>query len=220
MADDNQRSMKADDGGEEDNVDAVTRLFAQQNIHDIPPPLMQQVENEDRAEALYDVHGVLQAVEESPEFVTKKIEELRSELMSRNKRDPRNTSPNNNRLPQVFDQVIEWVASEQYLERRHWLKFLRAERFDVKKATERVLRHYQAKLEFFGASALTEQIGLTHLDDVSRQALRDGAVQLLKEKDRSGRAVIVQFARTARFYSAEVVVSEMQMNNPMRSADS
>lgn len=181
-----------DDGG----ISLVTKLFARQNLHDVPAALLQQITPEDRMESLHDVHGVFQPVEENPEFLDEKMHELREALCG--------PCLSGSDSREAYDEVVE--NHPDFVEDQ-LIKFLRADNFDVKKAATRVMKHFQAKKQFFGAENLGEELQLKHLNDLDRQALKEGAVQLLNKRDRSGRAIVAQFPRTCYNYPAEVSVS-------------
>ena len=174
------------------DVKEVTRLFAQQNIHDVPTGLLREVTGPDREKSLLDVHGVLQDIEETPSFVEKKFHELAIELQQR--RD----------VLEAYNQVC--LNFPEHVQTR-WLSCLRAERFDVEKAATRVLKHYEMKCHLFGSDSLGRDLLWSDLDSNDHQALSDGATQLLKNRDQSGRHIICQFPEVGQHYTADRVVS-------------
>lgn len=178
------------------DMSKVTRLFARQNLHDVPAELLQKVTPEDRMEGLHDVHGVFQPVEETEQLVQEKMDELRL-CLRYDKFTPGETR-------EAYDQVAR--ESPQFVENQ-LIKFLRADAFDVRKAAIRVLKHFEAKKEFFGAELLGKEIQLDDLNELDQQVLQEGAVQLLNKRDRSGRAILAQFPRVCYYYPAAVSVS-------------
>ena len=178
----------------------VTRLFARQNLHDVPAELLQKVTPEDRMESLHDVHGVFQPVDETEQLVQEKLNELRLRL--------RNDTSTPAELRGAYDQVAR--ESPEFVESQ-LIKFLRADAFHVGKAATRVLKHFQAKKEFFGAEKLGKELELGDLNDFDQQVLHEGAVQLLNKRDRSGRAILAQFPRVCYYYPASVSVSNNQL---------
>lgn len=71
------------------------------------------------------------------------------------------------------------------------LSFLRAERYDIKKAAKRFLDYFEEKRRLFGIAYLTTKIQLEDLDAETMDCLESGHIQLLTERDRAGRAVFV-----------------------------
>lgn len=255
-------------------LQAVTKLFAQQNIHDVPPAMLEDISSEDREESLYDVHGVLlttqRTMEETPELIRNKLLELDHQLMRTSllpvppaaaaaaAQSPSSAVFGSSTFaassPPSFSSVDDWATSDEdeestqvtshsnhgnsdddsassfsmqysYLQQvyqvtaqsspefmqRLLLSCLRAENWDVRKATRRVLKHLEAKLNFFGVEALGKDLGIDDLKQgpaglLERNALFDGAVQVLRHRDRSGRAIIAQFSSKGQHYPVEVMV--------------
>lgn len=71
------------------------------------------------------------------------------------------------------------------------LSFLRAERFDTKKAATRFIDYFEEKRTLFGVDKLTTKIKLKDLDPETKNCLESGQFQILPGQDRAGRAVIV-----------------------------
>jgi hypothetical protein len=178
-----------------DDMNKVTRLFARQNLHDVPAEVLKEVTPEDRMESLHDIHGVFQPVEETEPFVREKLEELRLQL--------RNDTSTLGEMREAYDQVFR--ESPEFVEDQ-LIKFLRADAFDVRKAVTRVLKHFQAKKEFFGAEKLGKELELSDLNWLDQRVLHEGGIQLLSKRDRSGRGIIVQFPRVCYYYPAQVMV--------------
>jgi len=64
------------------------------------------------------------------------------------------------------------------------VSFLRAERYDVRKAAIRILEYFEEKRKLFGVGNLTTKIKLKNLDPVTRRSLESGHIQLLPGRDR------------------------------------
>ncbi len=184
---------------EDQGVSVVTTLFARQNLHDLPTSLLEQITSEDRIESLHDVHGVFQPVHETQQLLDEKMDELRFELSGLASK-----SEFRDAYEQVARESPDFVDSQL-------IKFLRADAFDVKKAATRVIKHFQAKKQFFGAEKLGKELQFEDLNEIDRTVLNEGAVQLLSKPDRSGRAIIAQFPRICYFHPAEVSVSPLQL---------
>lgn len=75
------------------------------------------------------------------------------------------------------------------------LKFLRAECFDAAKASQRIVNHFQTKLELFGPERLVRDICLTDLNEEDLKTLFCGGLQILPNTDQFGRQIL--FSRKA-----------------------
>jgi hypothetical protein len=96
----------------------------------------------------------------------------------------------------------EWVLqhSPTFMEQQI-VKFLRAEGFDLRKATRRLKSHFQMKREFFGHLSLGRELELQDLGPEERDLLENGGIQLLPVRDRSGRGICLSFTGTTNQYS-------------------
>jgi hypothetical protein len=81
----------------------------------------------------------------------------------------------------------------EFVKDQRW-KFLRAEDWNIVRATERMARFFEHKLELFGSDALCRELTMQDLtaEDV-RMWRETGFFQILDERDRSGRPVMVLF---------------------------
>jgi hypothetical protein len=69
-------------------------------------------------------------------------------------------------------------------QREFRLSFLRAERFDIKKAATRFIDYFEEKRRLFGVNNLTTKIKLKDLDSQTKDCLESGQIQLLPGRDR------------------------------------
>lgn len=81
------------------------------------------------------------------------------------------------------------------------LRFLRAERFDVKKAAIRFCRGLDYLVDQFGEQALMRQLYLSDLSRVEERFLRSGNKQVLPNRDRFGRRLMAHFGCYSNEYS-------------------
>lgn len=167
-----------DENKMEKQVENVTRLFAQQNLHDIPSSRLHEIHSEERIEALQDMHGALDVTKETPEFVQEKLLELENALSAM---DPDTRA--------AYDQALGRNAD--YVRSLH-LSFLRAEKFDAIKAAIRTAKHFATRLSLFAnPEILARDIQYSDFaDDADRVALEMGIFQLLPLRDRAQRPVI------------------------------
>mmetsp|Transcript_18555 Transcript_18555/g.53659 ORF Transcript_18555/g.53659 Transcript_18555/m.53659 type:complete len:461 (+) Transcript_18555:190-1572(+) len=195
----------AEDEGFSRRLENVTRLFAQQNLHDLPSQVLQEVTPEDRESSLYDVHGVLQPAAETDNIVEQRIFELKRCLAG------------SVMGAEAFHAALRKNATfvEDQL-----LKFLRADRLDVEKAASRAKSHFQKRLELFGPRALSRDLEWNDLDEVSRDILLKGGFQMnMQLKDRNGRIVITHYPHICEYYSVINVVRALFWLSAIASGD-
>jgi len=76
-------------------------------------------------------------------------------------------------------------------QREFRLSFLRAERYDTKKAATRFIEYFEERRRLFGVDNLTTKIKLKDLDVETKYCVESGHIQVLPGRDRAGRSVIV-----------------------------
>lgn len=103
---------------------------------------MSSLSMKEREQAYFDIHGISSTVE-TPEMIQQAYLELDQEL---------------SKLGEGAYRKAEGINPSYVRDERLRLKFLRADRFDAKKAALRMARHFEAKLDLFGASKLCQDI--------------------------------------------------------------
>jgi hypothetical protein len=68
--------------------------------------------------------------------------------------------------------------------------FLRAEYYKAKPAATRLVSYMEGKLKLFGQDALTRNLYLSDLGEDGKTCLKTGVMQMLPQRDTSGRAVM------------------------------
>ena len=79
--------------------------------------------------------------------------------------------------------------------RDFYLRYLRSKRYDIKKASHRLIANFYYKELLFGSSKLTRDILYEDLNDDDVAALRSGHLMYLPGRDMAGRNVIVMSSR-------------------------
>lgn len=132
---------------------------------------------EEREQCYHDIHGIPDAINETPEFVKDKLKELDDELV-------RTSSWNKIAYLQAEANDKEFVRC---LKLR--LKFLRTYAFDVKKTAAHLCLFFEQKLQTFGRELLTKDIKLSDMDANDIRCLESGKYQLAPQRDRAGRVL-------------------------------
>ena len=194
-----------------DELSLVTKLFAQQNLHDVPSDILNQVSSNDREKSLHDVHGVLQPTEETPELLREKLNELSLYLSDQTTEITAGTDATNN-VSYVFKDIFEKVQHEspEFTE-RCLLSCLRADAFDVENAADRFILHVQAKVRLYGVDSVGKKLGLKYLGASERQVLEEGAIQVCRKRDRSGRAIVAHFSGLGRVHPVGTLVRTQKL---------
>lgn len=159
----------------------------------VPPPLGQMPTSSDsdalfaqelnkltlkeRNEVLYDVHGVSDVIEETPDMVDAAVGDMARCL---------------DQIP-ASDKIAYDMALQQnpayVTDRKFWLMFLRAVRFRPNDAAQRLVAFFQMKYELFPQAALARDVRLSDLDEDDMRTLTSGYVQVCDSRDRAGRAI-------------------------------
>lgn len=135
----------------------------------------------ERETVYHEMHGVDEIIKETPELVELCLSQLEFEL---------HKLKHTHRKAMAYNMAEEMSPSyvgDHVLR----MKFLRSEKFNVKKAAERMIRFFDCKLFFFGKEKLCKDITLEDLDKEDLKALKAGYIQILPTRDRAGRPVFL-----------------------------
>jgi hypothetical protein len=163
---------------------------------------LKQLSLEDRDKVYHEIHGVADMIDEEPEFVAQCLNEMEEELVKLLKSEP------NDKINKAFQLAESWDPN--FVNNRTIrMRFLRAERFQAKRAAARMIRYFDWKHCLFGDSKLCKQITFGDLDDYDTKALKKGGCQVLPSRDRAGRIVIVfVFTKKRIFESPQSMVRQ------------
>ena len=141
---------------------------------------LNQLSLEERNQALHDLHGVPKEIEETPEMIVQKLDEFSRYVLG-----SRYLSES---LVLAMNQSPRYVCSLR-------LAFLRAERFCVPRAVNRMSNHFESRGRLFGRESLFRPLRLDDLSSKDREYFEQGGQQILPRRDRSGRAIIFAIGR-------------------------
>ena len=140
---------------------------------------MSQLSMPEREASLYDIHGVSEMVQETPDFVFQKLQELDAALSAIE-------APSKQAYTQALQLDPTYAMSEGLR-----LKFLRADTFDPVEAAKRMVRHFETKLKLFGPEKLTKELGVEDLSPEDQEVIESGWLTLLPLRDTAGRLIMV-----------------------------
>ena len=135
---------------------------------------------EEREEVFADLHGVADVVQETPTMLDRAFQELEKEIQ-KNKRRP------------AYEKAL--FLDPRYVQSKEFrIKFLRADRFNIKAAAKRLVQHFEFKMELFGYDKLARDITFEDLNVQDQQDCLHGGYWFLpspNQADRSGRRIQV-----------------------------
>lgn len=137
---------------------------------------------DEREQILHDLHGVCDLIDETPELLKRSMSEMEELLDSK--------SSNSIRKSAAYTRAEE-MNPTYVKDPKLRLMFLRCEGFKAKAAAEKLQLFMSQKEALFGKDKLCQEITLEDLTESDVECLKNGHFQLLKERDRSGRAVVV-----------------------------
>lgn len=167
---------------EDAQVDQVT----QKELDALYAKDMFELTGQERDEALHDIHGVSDVIEESPEFVQQQRTLLEQELSMLESSKLAKDSNKTHAYRLAKQQNAEYLQSAEFQ-----LLFLRADRWDAHDAAERIVQFLDMKLSLFGSELLTRHVTISDLSKDDWKSLDSGFFQLLPVRDAGGRAILV-----------------------------
>mmetsp|Transcript_13006 Transcript_13006/g.32830 ORF Transcript_13006/g.32830 Transcript_13006/m.32830 type:complete len:651 (-) Transcript_13006:320-2272(-) len=168
------------------------------NIDKIVARELYEMNRAEREAIIEELHGVKsRAVIESNDMVQAALEAFREEtdLLHQGKINEMDTDINGNKHPigKAHLRAVEVLNSNYVTAPEFRIRFLRAEFFDVKKATLRYYRYLNHVWDLFGDVALVRQIELNDLNKKELKYLRGGQIQGLLSRDKMGRRIFAVF---------------------------
>lgn len=114
-----------------------------------------------------EIHGVADIIEETPALVSSSLFEMSDALVHTPKKEKR-----------ALDRAL-FLRPDIAKDDKLHLLFLRAERFDPKKAARKMCRYFDHKMELFGYEKLVKKITLDDLGEQEMQAMQEGSFQFI-----------------------------------------
>jgi len=132
-----------------------------------------QLSLDEHEQSVFDVHGIASIPDEDPHQIAQLLQEMQDHVRALTKINAT-----------AYEESL--TIDPEYTEAQClWMKFLRCTRYDPHKAAVKLLYHFECKKELFGFVARD-----VTLEDIPQHLLEKGNIQLLPERDASGRSVI------------------------------
>jgi hypothetical protein len=151
-----------------------------------------QMSSDERTRVFADVGGAHEINPEDPAFVNQCLMKLDEKLNEENK--------------SAF-QLAQRMSPHYTDNPGFRIMFLRADNFDVNKCCNRIVRHFEEKLELFGPDKLGRDITLKDLNKDDMEALDGGGIQILPRPDQFGRFVLCSRQVNWKYKHRENLVS-------------
>ena len=160
-----------------DDSNHAASCFDGENAEKIISEKLNKLSLEERNRAMYELHGITDEQQEALEINEKKLKEM-------------------TKIAEHADETeaaayfLALAMDQEYVERIKLL-CLQADYHDSQKAAARMLAFFNFKLGLFGASSIARDITFDDFKEEDKVAIREGCMQLLPERDRAGRAVLL-----------------------------
>lgn len=123
-----------------------------------------------------EIHGVAgDSIEETPPLIEESLIRMQEEI------DLVRRKP-------AYDQAL-FLSPDYVYDRNFRLMFLRADRFEAPTAARRFIKHFEAKLFFWGQDLLCRDCTWDDLTDDDRAAVNTGSIWFSSQRDQSGRTI-------------------------------
>lgn len=129
---------------------------------------MFELMGEEQNDALHDIHGVSDAVAETPDFVQKHRQLLKQELLLLVSRPRQKTFA----YQQARQENPTYIGSAGFQ-----LMFLRADRWEARDAAARLVNFLESKLQMFGPALLTRRVTILEISKDNQKSLDSGFFQ-------------------------------------------
>jgi hypothetical protein len=176
------------------NAEAIEKLWAKERY---------EMSGGDREATSYELHGVVsRAVVETPELISKALQEFDIELnlLYNNNNNNDNDNNNNNQSSSSPHASNTYIQSSTFR-----LRFLRAELFNITKSVHRYCICIELLVEYFGDFALQRQLFLSDLNKDEMKMLKEGTIQILPTRDTLGRRIMVFIGNVGASYTLQII---------------
>jgi hypothetical protein len=155
-----------------------------------------QMTNDERTRVFADIGGAADINPEEPDFINECLMELNRNILRIEDR---------NAYLQAQRTCPHYTNNPGFR-----ILFLRADNFDTKKCAQRIVNHFEVKLQLFGPEKLAKDITLSDLSSDDMESLESGAIQFLPVADQFGRAILFSRQIYWKYKSRDNLVSKIE----------
>eukprot|EP00980_Cylindrotheca_fusiformis_P012691 scaffold3103_cov136-Cylindrotheca_fusiformis.AAC.29 len=148
---------------------------------------MAKLSVKDRETALEEVNGIASCVEEESDAMEAALRKLEEHLKYI-------------KAGTAYEEA-EQIDHSHVSDRAFRVMFLRGNRYKPEKAAKQMIAFFDSKRMLFGKELLAKHITLHDLEEDDRATIRGGSYQVLPQRDRSGRQIVLEFWGLERFKS-------------------
>lgn len=168
-------------------------ISGKDNIDSYIANALSDLSMKERDTVYHEMHGVDDDIVETDEFIFQKLNALHVEI---------ETIKDRHSKAHAY-KMAESISNEYVQDPILRLKFLRGEKFNVKKSAVRVINFFDFKLGLFGKEKLCKDITIDDLDRDDLATLKSGFMQIFPVRDRAGRAVFCLLPSYQTYKTAE-----------------
>jgi hypothetical protein len=152
----------------EEEADAVEGLLASE---------LSGLSLSERDKGMFDVHGISNVIEETPELIERSLDDLEKEIRKIKKKV---AYENAKKMNSSFESDPEFQ-----------IMFLRSELFNCKNAAKILSLHFEKKAEIFGSGEIVgRDVCSSDMGPENLKILRSGSMQVLPSRNVAGRSVL------------------------------
>ena len=151
----------------------------------------------EREQVYEEIHGVDEEIRETPEMMATALMDMEVQI-SKIKQKP------------AYEMALQ--MDPNYVNDGNLrIMFLRSDYWNPNKAAQKLVQHFEYKLDLWGRDKLCKSITLEDLDDETTRTINSGGMQILPQRDKSGRPVIVECPKHLPFAEPDNVVRFQQV---------
>lgn len=191
-------SASSSSSSQQTHVGVATTRMPVEEMSTLVADEMNKLTFQERELVYEDLHGVSRPQEEFSDIIAQQIQETRKELA-------------NLRVKSAYNKAVflnpDYVDSDEFT-----LMFLRSCKFDPKQTANKIVDHFKYKMELFGYDNVGRDLVYGDLDEGTKNAISSGAIQVLPQRDNSGRAIIFYAMDALNYDSVDSQVRDESIN--------
>lgn len=167
---------------------------------------LNQLSKEERELAQEEIHGISKVPHEDPSQIERWLADMSDQIRQLD-------LPKSHAISKGIQNNPDHVLRQR-------IKFLRAEKYDTKLATDRMVRYFELLQRYFPEETLGRDLTLHDLQAGDLEIWKTGFLRLLQEKDCSRRPVLVFIGRLYTKVSIAALVRDFEIRNDTEGVQS